>query len=166
MSVAALMSPCSFLMFDSILVMRARSTSTKIYKAYQYSSHVCCSTLTLPSVTVRNVSMTDSFVSRFGVSSKKPMTVWTILVVACFNCPCFFESSRTCSFIRFQSLARLAIVTMEIMIREVDARSEALGRLANGGASRHLGLVYLASLLLQSKQLVDTGLWVALLISR
>jgi hypothetical protein len=31
MSVAAVISPCSFLMFDSIRVMRARSTSTKIY---------------------------------------------------------------------------------------------------------------------------------------
>jgi hypothetical protein len=70
--------------------------------------------------------MTDSLVSRFGVSSKKPMTVWTILVVACLSCPCFFDSSRTCSFIKFQSFARLAIVTMATMIREVDARSEAL----------------------------------------
>jgi hypothetical protein len=31
MSVAALISPCSFLMLDSIRVMRARSTSTNIY---------------------------------------------------------------------------------------------------------------------------------------
>jgi hypothetical protein len=70
--------------------------------------------------------MTDNFVSRFGVSSKKPITVCTILVVACLSCPCFLERSRTCSFIKFQSFARLAIVTMAMMIRDVDARSEAL----------------------------------------
>jgi hypothetical protein len=70
--------------------------------------------------------MTESFVSRFGVSSKKPITVCTIFVVACFSCPCFLESSKTCSFIKFQSFAFLAIVTMAMMIREVEARSEAL----------------------------------------
>lgn len=53
------------------------------------------------------------------------MTVCTILVVACLSCPCFFESRSTCSFKRFQSFAFLAIVTMAMMIREVDARSEA-----------------------------------------
>ncbi len=84
--------------------------------------------LTLPSVTVRNVSMTDNLVSRFGVSSKNPMTVCTILVVACFNCPCFFDSSKTCSFIKSQSLAFLAIVTIAMITRDVDARSEAYVR--------------------------------------
>ena len=53
------------------------------------------------------------------------MMVWTILVVACLSCPCFFESRSTCSFMRFQSFAFLAIVTMAMMTREVDARSEA-----------------------------------------
>jgi hypothetical protein len=48
--------------------------------------------------------------------------------VACLSCPCFFDSRRTCSFIKFQSFAFLAIVTMAMMIREVDARSEALRR--------------------------------------
>lgn len=35
MSVAALMSPCSFLIFDSIRVILARSTSTKICRECQ-----------------------------------------------------------------------------------------------------------------------------------
>jgi hypothetical protein len=81
--------------------------------------------LTLPSVTVRSVSMTDNLVSRFGVSSKNSMTFCTILVVACLSCPCFFDSRSTCSFIRLQSFAFFAIVTMAMMTREVEARSEA-----------------------------------------
>lgn len=84
-----------------------------------------CMALTLPSVTVRSVSITESFVSRLGVSSRKVITVCTILVVACLSWPCFFDSRRTCSFIRFQSPAFFAIVTMAMMTRFVDARSEA-----------------------------------------
>lgn len=53
------------------------------------------------------------------------MTVCTIFVIACLSCPCFLESRSTCSFIKFQSFAFFAIVTMAVMIREVEARSEA-----------------------------------------
>lgn len=68
--------------------------------------------------------MTESFVSRFGVSSKNPITTCTIFVVACFSWPCFLESSSTCSFNRLQSPAFLAIVQIPTRIREVEARSE------------------------------------------
>jgi hypothetical protein len=80
---------------------------------------------TLPSVTVRRVSITESFVSRLGVSSRKLITTCTILVTACLSCPCFFESNRTCSFNKLQSPASFAIVIMATRIRDVDARSEA-----------------------------------------
>lgn len=50
---------------------------------------------TFPSVTVRKVSITDSFTSMLGVSSRKPMTTCTILVVACLSCPCFFDRRST-----------------------------------------------------------------------
>jgi hypothetical protein len=69
MSVAAVMSPWLFLMFDRMRVTLALSTSTKI----------------LPSVTVRSVSIKDSLVSMLGVSSMKPMETWTILVMACLS---------------------------------------------------------------------------------
>jgi len=69
--------------------------------------------------------MTDNFVSKFGVSSRKPITTCTIFVVACLSWPCFLESNRTCSFKRLQSPDSFAIVTIAMMMREVDARSEA-----------------------------------------
>ena len=81
--------------------------------------------LTLPSVTVRNVSMTESLVSTSGVSSKNDITTWTIFVMACLSCPCFLDSRRTCSFKRPQSFESLHIVTMATSKRDVDARSEA-----------------------------------------
>jgi hypothetical protein len=91
------------------------------------------------------------------------MTVWTILVVACLSWPCFLESSRTCSFIKLHSFARLAIVTMAMMMRDVDARSEALNGLVRGSECASLELMYLAGLLLECEQVVDAGLRVALL---
>ena len=80
---------------------------------------------TLPSVTVRSVSITDSFFSEFGAACMKVMTTCTILVVACLSWPCFFDKSRTCSFNRSQSPESLHIVTMATRSLEVDARSEA-----------------------------------------
>ena len=85
------------------------------------------SALTLPSVTVRNVSMTLSLVSVLGVSSRNPMTTCTILVMACLSCPCFFDNSSTCSFNEFQSPASLHIVTIATSDRDVEARSEDCG---------------------------------------
>lgn len=83
---------------------------------------------TFPSVTVRKVSITDNFTSKFGVSSRKPMTTCTIFVVACLSWPCFFDNSRTWSFNRLQSPASLQIVTIVTRILEVVARSEAWKR--------------------------------------
>lgn len=79
--------------------------------------------LTFPSVTVRRVWITDSFVSRFGVSSKYFITVCTILVMACLSCPCFFERSRTWSLSRFQSSEFLLIVTIVMSNRDVVGKS-------------------------------------------
>jgi len=80
---------------------------------------------TLPSVTVRNVSITVNLTSMLGASSRKPMTTWTILVTACLSCPCFLLNSSTCSFNNDQSPEFLHIVTMVTMRREVEGRSEA-----------------------------------------
>ena len=81
--------------------------------------------LTLPSVTVRNVSITLSFVSILGASSRNPMTTCTIFVIACLSWPCFLLSSSTCSFKSDQSPEFLHIVTKPTMRREVEGRSEA-----------------------------------------
>ena len=83
---------------------------------------------TLPSVTVRSISITESLVSRSGVSSSKPMTTCTIFVMACRSCPCFLESCRTCSFRSRQSLADRHMATMARSSRVVDARSDACSR--------------------------------------
>jgi len=69
--------------------------------------------------------MTESFTSMLGVSSRKLITVCTILVMACLSWPCFLERTSTWSFIKLQSPAVLHIVTMEINMRDVEARSEA-----------------------------------------
>ena len=79
---------------------------------------------TFPSVTVRSVSMTLNLVSKLGVSSRKPMTTWTILVMACLSCPCFLLNSCTCSFSNDQSLEFFDIVTMATRRRDVDGRSD------------------------------------------
>ena len=82
---------------------------------------------TLPSVTVRNVSMTESFFSVLGASSMNPITTCTIFVVACLSCPCFLDNSRTCSLSRPQSPESLHIVTRPTSSRDVEARSDAFG---------------------------------------
>jgi len=82
---------------------------------------------TLPSVTVRNVSISDSFFSGPGASPIKDMATCTILVVACFSWPCFFESNSICSFSKAQSLESLDIVMMATSSLEVEARSDAYG---------------------------------------
>ena len=81
--------------------------------------------LTLPSVTVRSASITESLFSASGASSINVMTTCTIFVVACLSWPCFFESSKTCSLSRPQSPEFLHIVTIATSILEVEARSEA-----------------------------------------
>ena len=126
MSAAALRSPCSFLMSDRIRVTRALSTSTKICSSVSpYFNALAVAAGTLPSVTVRSVSITDSFVFTSGAFSRNDMTTCTIFVVACFNCPCFFESSSTCSFSKSQSPESLQVVTMATNNLEVEARSDA-----------------------------------------
>lgn len=80
---------------------------------------------TLPSVTVRSVSITLSFTSKLGALSKKVMTTWTILVMACLSCPCFLLVNNTCSFSKLQSPESLEIVTMATNRRLVDGRSDA-----------------------------------------
>jgi hypothetical protein len=87
-------------------------------------THLKIAPQTLPSVTVRNVSINLNFVSRSGVSSKKLMATCTIFVIACLSCPCFFESCRICSSSRFQSLASLQIVMIATSDRDVEARSD------------------------------------------
>lgn len=109
MSMAAFLSPCSFLMSDRMRVTRARSTSTKI----------------LPSVTVRSVSMTESLVSMFGVSSRNFMTVWTMRVTACLSWPCFLESTSTWSLSKLHFPASLQMVHIAMRMRDVEARSDA-----------------------------------------
>ena len=81
--------------------------------------------LTLPSVTVRNVSINDNLFSISGASSMNDMAACTIFVVACLSWPCFFDSSSICSFNKPQSPVFLDMVMMAISNREVDARSEA-----------------------------------------
>jgi len=81
------------------------------------------------------------------------MTTCTILVIACLSCPCFFESSRTCSFNRLQSPESLLIVTIATRIRDVDARSEAWEWLADGKEA--LEAAHLSGLLLQCCELLD-----------
>ena len=49
----------------------------------------------------------------------------TILVVACLSWPCFFDSSKICSFSKPQSPESLEIVMIATSSLEVDARSEA-----------------------------------------
>ena len=51
----------------------------------------------------------------------------TILVVACLSWPCFFDSSKICSFSKPQSPESLEIVMIATSSLEVDARSEAYG---------------------------------------
>jgi hypothetical protein len=75
-------------------------------------------------VTTRKVSINLNLVSISGVSSKKLITTCTIFVIACLSCPCFFESTRTCSSSRFQSPASLQIVTIATSARDVEARSD------------------------------------------
>lgn len=113
-------------MFDRMRVTRARSTSTKICSPSQYLvvRRPPVIHLTLPSVTVRSVSITLSFTSKFGVSSRKPITTWTIFEMACLSCPCFLLSSCTCSFSRLQSPDSFDIVTMATIRRDVEGRSE------------------------------------------
>jgi hypothetical protein len=60
-----------------------------------------------------------------GVSSRNFITACTILVVACLSWACFLERRSTWSLRRFQSPDSLAIVTMAIRRRDVEARSEA-----------------------------------------
>jgi hypothetical protein len=80
---------------------------------------------TFPSVTVLRVSIVCSFLSKVGASSRKPMTAWTILVMACLSWPCFLERSRTWSLSKLQSPLSLHIVTTPMRIRFVDGRSDA-----------------------------------------
>ena len=114
---------------------------------------------TLPSVTVRSVSMTDSFLSKVGVSLRKLMTTCTIFVTAWRSWPCFLDSSSTCSLSRPQSPASLASVTMATRTREVDARSDAYSVSPRAATvpSR-----YLASLLLEQEQHLNGRLHIAL----
>lgn len=69
--------------------------------------------------------MMDSLVSRLGVSSRNPMTVCTIRVIACLSWPCFLDSTKVWSLSKLQLPAFLQIVMMAINIRDVEARSEA-----------------------------------------
>ena len=55
----------------------------------------------------------------------KDMATWTILVVACFSWPCFFDKRRICSFKSGQSLESFDIVMIATSNLDVDARSEA-----------------------------------------
>ena len=75
-------------------------------------------------MTIRKVSINLNLVSRSGVSFKKLITTCTIFVIACLSCPCFFESTRTCSSSRFQSPASLQIVITATSARDVEARSD------------------------------------------
>lgn len=120
--------------------------------------------LTLPSVTVRSVWMTDSLTSKFGVSSRNPITVWTIFVTACLSWPCFLDSRSTWSFSRFQSPEFLLSVTMVIRMRDVVARSEAcrMGKNRDVAKQTREG-PYLSCLLLQYKELVNGTLDIGLL---
>jgi hypothetical protein len=106
--------------------------------------------------------MTESFDSRLGVSSRNPITVCTILVVACFSWPCFFDSSSTCSLSKLQSPAFFAIVHIAMRIREVEARSEAFVLSVKPACANPRRWPYLAGLLLQQKELLDRRLRVAL----
>lgn len=96
--------------------------------------------------------MTDSLVSRFGVSSRNFITVCTILVMACLSWPCFFERSRTWSLSRVQSPESLLIVT--IVMSNRDAVGKSLDYVITVIRIRHLcvsemALPYLSGLLLQ-----------------
>ena len=105
---------------------RARSTSTKIYNPYQFYSSISFREFpTFPSVTVRSVSMSESFLSIVGASSMKDMATCTILVVACLSWPCFFDNSSICSFSKGQSSESFDMVMMATSSLEVEARSDA-----------------------------------------
>ena len=120
-------------------MIRARSTSTKIYLPSHHRPHPLLGyrqgllrsirmenyVRTFPSVTVLKESITASFVSISGVSSRNPITVCTIFVTDCLSCPCFFDSIWTCSFMFFHSPASLHNVTIATSIRDVDTISEA-----------------------------------------
>lgn len=107
--------------------------------------------------------MMDILVSMLGVPSKKPMTTWTILVIACLSWPCFLESRSTCSFNCPHSPFSLHNVTMVTMRRDVEARSEAWQLLAGRRVWRRgLGETYLTGLLLEREELLNSGLKVAL----
>lgn len=113
---------------------------------------------TLPSVTVRNVSIIDSFFSGVGASSIKAIATCTILVVACLSCPCFFERSKTCSLSSGQSPDSLHIVTIATKHLEVEARSEAwsIGQYQQSSSKGCvIGVVYLSSALLQPRKLLE-----------
>ena len=53
------------------------------------------------------------------------MATWTIFVVACLSCPCFFDSNSICSSNSPQSFESLDIVMIAISNLDVDARSDA-----------------------------------------
>jgi hypothetical protein len=112
--------------------------------------------------------MTESFTSRFGVSSKNFITSCTIRVVACLSWACFLERTSTWSLRRLQSPEFLLMVTMAIRRRDVVARSEAY-RIAPSwlvlrwiGERSDDGTPYLSGLLLQHQQLVDGTLDIGL----
>ena len=111
---------------------------------------------TLPSVTVRNVSISDSFFSASGASLIKDMATCTILVVACLSWPCFFESNKTCSLSKLQSPEFFDIVMMATNSREVEARSDAFEetRLVEDVCRNDLCQSDLSSVLFQSRKLL------------
>ena len=103
--------------------------------------------------------MTLSFVSRFGVSSKNPMTTWTMFVMACLSWPCFLDSSRTCSLSKLQSLASLQRVTIETKHRDVVARSDACNLISQTQEGSGAALItYLSGLFLEGEDSVNTPL--------
>ena len=80
---------------------------------------------TFPSVTVRSVSISESFLSIVGASSIKDMATCTILVVACLSWPCFLDNNKICSFSKGQSLESLDMVMIATRSLDVEARSDA-----------------------------------------